>query len=110
MADWIYVDNSNVFIEGQRVSAVAKGMALNIYDAMENRVLDVSYRISFGKLYEFVAGNKRSDTARAMLFGSRPPANDVIWDLAKKAGFEVVTEDRNTRIKKRRLIRASSPR
>ncbi len=22
MADWIYVDNSNIFIEGQRVSAV----------------------------------------------------------------------------------------
>jgi hypothetical protein len=42
MAEFVYVDNSNVFIEGQRVSAVAKGMAMNIYDAMENRVLDVS--------------------------------------------------------------------
>ena len=28
MADWIYVDNSNVFIEGQRVSAVQAGIQL----------------------------------------------------------------------------------
>jgi uncharacterized LabA/DUF88 family protein len=103
MADWIYVDNSNVFIEGQRVSAVSQGMALNIYDAMSNRVLDTGYRISFGKLYQFIAGMDSSGTARAMLFGSRPPENDAIWGLAKKAGFEVVTEDRNVRNKEKKI-------
>ena len=30
MADLIYVDNSNVFIEGKRVSAVRQGLALDI--------------------------------------------------------------------------------
>ena len=84
MADWIYVDNSNVFIEGQRVSAVRKGMATDIYQAMENNIIDRSYRISFGKLYQFIAGTDREETARAMLFGSRPPANDIIWNMAKK--------------------------
>jgi hypothetical protein len=69
MADWIYVDNSNVFIEGQRVSAVAQGMALTIQDAFRNRVLDFGYRMSFGKLYKFVAGDNPAETARAMLFG-----------------------------------------
>jgi uncharacterized LabA/DUF88 family protein len=103
MADWIYVDNSNVFIEGQRVSAVAKRLATNIHAAMESGVLDPSYRMSFGKLYQFVAGNNRSTTARAMLFGSRPPTNDAIWDLAKRAGFEVVTEDRNYANKEKKI-------
>lgn len=103
MADWIYVDNSNVFIEGQRVSAVAKGMALSIYDALDNRILDHEYRMSFGKLYRFVAGDNRADTARAMLFGSRPPVNDAIWAMAQQAGFEVVTHDRNAANKEKKI-------
>ena len=40
MAELVYVDNSNVFIEGKRAKAVASGMAMNIYDAMNNRILD----------------------------------------------------------------------
>ena len=103
MADWIYVDNSNVFIEGQRVSAVRKGMATDIYQAMENNIIDRSYRISFGKLYQFIAGTDREETARAMLFGSRPPDNDIIWNMAKKAGFEVVVYDRNIKNKEKKI-------
>lgn len=78
MADWIYVDNSNVFIEGKRVSAVKQGLAMDIWDALDHRIVDNDYRMSFGKLYEFVAGNNKAETARAMLFGSRPPQNDAI--------------------------------
>ena len=103
MSDWIYVDNSNVFIEGQRVSAVNQGMALDIYDAMSNGILDFNYRISFGKLFQYVAGADRKKTARAMLFGSRPPQNDAIWNLAKNAGFEVVTYDRNASNKEKKI-------
>ena len=103
MADWIYVDNSNVFIEGQRVSAVASGMALDIWDALDNRILDFHYRMSFGKLYEFVAGTERESVARAMLFGSRPPPNDAVWNLAHKAGFEVVVHDRNFANKEKQI-------
>jgi len=103
MADWIYVDNSNVFIEGKRVSAVKLGLAPDIWDAFHYRILDNDYRMSFGKLYEFVAGNNKAETARAMLFGSRPPQNDAIWDIAKRAGFEVVTHDRNVANKEKKI-------
>jgi uncharacterized LabA/DUF88 family protein len=103
LADWIYVDNSNVFIEGKRVSAIKKGLALDVWEAIENRILDNEYRMSFGKLYQFVAGQDRNETARAMLFGSRPPANDAIWDMAKRAGFEVVTEDRNASNREKKI-------
>lgn len=103
MADWIYVDNSNVFIEGKRVSAVARELAPDIYDAMNNRILDNEYRLSFGKLYQFVAGGNKASTARAMLFGSRPPANDAIWKIAESAGFEVVVEDRNVANKEKKI-------
>lgn len=100
MADWIYVDNSNVFIEGQRVHAVQQGMALSIHDAMQNRIVDPGYRISFGKLYQFIAG---ANPARTMLFGSRPPENDAIWDIARQAGFEVITHDRNAANKEKKI-------
>ncbi|MEO0691450.1 MAG: NYN domain-containing protein [Pseudomonadota bacterium] len=103
MADWIYVDNSNVFIEGKRVSAVRDGYALDVYDAMENRILDNDWRMSFGKLYEFVAGKNNNETARAMLFGSRPPDNDAIWNIARQAGFEVITQDRNAANKEKKI-------
>ena len=65
MADYIYVDNSNLYIEGKRVSAVKNRLAMNIYDAMNNRIIDHSYTISFGRLHEFVAGTDESKIARA---------------------------------------------
>lgn len=103
MADWIYVDNSNVFIEGKRVSAVKQGFVSNIYESFEHGILDNAYRLSFGKLYQFVAGNNKAETARAMLFGSRPPENDAIWDIAKRAGWEVITHDRNFANKEKKI-------
>lgn len=103
MSEFVYVDNSNVFIEGQRVSAVSKGMALNVFDAMNNGILDVTYRLDFGKLHGFVAGNDPKSIARAMLFGSRPPKNDSLWKMAEDAGFEVIVEDRNIRNKEKKI-------
>jgi len=93
--EYIYVDNSNLFIEGRRASAVAKGMARNIVDAMNGNIIDVSYTIDFGKLHMFVAGSDEAKIARAALFGSRPPPNDSIWKFAERAGFEVILADRN---------------
>ena len=95
MADWIYVDNSNLFIEGMRVSAVFRGLATDIHEALKYNITDNRYRVDLGKLYQFVAGSNIENTARAMLFGSRPPPNDAIWALASKAGFEVVVYNRN---------------
>ena len=36
-------------------------------------------------------------------FGSRPPENDAIWNIARGAGFEVVTEDRNVANKEKKI-------
>jgi len=103
MSDYIYVDNSNLYIEGRRVSAVQQGLANDIYDAMNNGILDHGYTISFGKLHEFLAGNDLTKIKRAALFGSRPPPNDSIWTYAKRAGFELHLEDRNVRNKEKKI-------
>ena len=101
--EYVYVDNSNVFIEGRRVSAVSKGMAHDIVEAMQYGILDHTYNMDFGKLHQFVAGTDNAEIARAALFGSRPPPNDSIWTYAKRAGFEVVLTDRNVRNKEKKV-------
>src|SRR5215213_5494632 len=92
MANYLYVDNSNVWIEGMHVSAVAKGIAPEIWSALQNKICDYDWKIDFGKLHEFAGGD---DIGKAFLYGSRPPANDTLWQIARSKGFEVVTYDRN---------------
>ncbi|RUV18027.1 NYN domain-containing protein [Mesorhizobium sp. M7A.F.Ca.MR.245.00.0.0] len=101
--DYVYVDNSNLYIEGRRVSAVKQGLAKDIKEAMNNGVLDQGYQISFGKLHEFLFGQNNRQIKRAALFGSRPPPNDGIWKFAKKAGFDVHLEDRNYANKEKKI-------
>lgn len=103
MADYIYVDNSNVHIEGQRVSAIAKGMAANIFEAMNLDIIDHAYRVDFGRLHWFLVGNDPIDMKRVVLFGSRPPPDDTLWAYAKQAGFEVRLENRNVAGKEKKI-------
>ena len=103
MAEFVYVDNSNVFIEGRRVSAVQRGLAHDIYHAFRERIVDNNYFLDFGRLHTFVAGDDPRKIKRAALFGSRPPPNDSLWKIAEKAGFETVLEDRNVANKEKRI-------
>ncbi|MES1950499.1 hypothetical protein S4A8_06558 [Salinisphaera sp. S4-8] len=103
MADYIYVDNSNLYIEGRRVSAVQQGGAESIYEAMNLGILDHGYTISFGKLHQFLTGDDLSKIKRVALFGSRPPPNDGIWQFAERAGFELHLEDRNIANKEKKI-------
>ena len=103
MAKFIYVDNSNVFIEGQRVAAVKNGYALDLQDANLRRIFDHSYRLDFGKLYRFISQNGNSGAERAVLFGSKPPPNDSLWAIAKSAGFELVIEERSMDNKEKKI-------
>jgi hypothetical protein len=77
----LYLDNSNVFIEGQRVSAARKaGQALS-------RDLDKQYRLDFGKLIEIACGFN-ADLGKLMFYGSEPPPTDSVWRVAKQYGFK----------------------
>ena len=84
----IVVDNSNIFIEGQKFSATAKGQ-----QGVAGGVSDPSWRIDFGNLLEQLAQGRKIHAA--ILVGSRPPANDSVWNEAKKEGFAVTVHDRD---------------
>ncbi len=40
MSNFLYVDNSNVWIEGMHVSAVVQGIAPDIWSALNHRICD----------------------------------------------------------------------
>ena len=103
MAELIYVDNSNLFIEGFRAAAVRNGMAQTIQEAIDLDIKDYSYRVDFGKLIQFLGGTDKAEIKRAYLVGSRPPPSDAIWGIAENRGFEVHVEDRNASNKEKRV-------
>jgi hypothetical protein len=102
MANFLYVDRSNVWIEGMHVSAVQIGMVPDLWTAQQHKICDTSWQLDFGKLFQF-AGGERDEVKHAVLFGSRPPPSDSIWEAAKRKGFEVVVYDRNVRNKEKKI-------
>jgi hypothetical protein len=77
----LYLDNSNVFIEGQRVFAARNTKGRVTAD------LDKEYRLDFGKLIEITCGFK-ADLGKLMFYGSEPPPSDTVWKAAKQYGFK----------------------
>ena len=102
MGNLLYVDNSNVWIEGMHVAAARNGLAPDVWAAVQNRICDYSWKIDFGKLFQF-AGGDRADVKRAALFGSRPPKNDSLWAAATKYGFEPIVYDRNVADREKKI-------
>jgi uncharacterized LabA/DUF88 family protein len=95
MAEFIYVDNSNVFIEGKRIAAVQNGKACSAAHANAKDISEDSFRLDFGELYDFVAENNPDKVARAVLFGSSISETDAVWQIAERVGFETVVVSRN---------------
>lgn len=91
----IFLDNSNIWIEGQFVSAVKKGYAPNIQSAHVNNICDNSWAIDFGCLLYVVTEGELENVETAMLFGSKPTDNDTLWKSAEQSGFTVTNPQRN---------------
>ena len=43
MAEFIYIDNSNLTIEGMRLSAVKTGKARSFQDSIDNKIFDQTF-------------------------------------------------------------------
>lgn len=93
----ILVDNSNIFIEGQKASAFRKGQVPA--ELGGKRPADPSWRIDFAKLLKVLADGRNIHAA--FLVGSRPPPKDDVWEMAKNGGFEVITHDRDSQNKEK---------
>ncbi len=80
----LFIDNSNVYIEGQRVAREKFH-----YDDS----LVIRFRVSYGGLLDFVSEGR--SLSEAVLVGSRPPPNDALWNRLKNLGIEPRIFDRS---------------
>src|SRR5262245_1586667 len=93
----ILVDNSNLFIGGQKASAARKG--IGPVNPGEQQPSDLSWRIDFARLLQQLADDRK--IRAAILVGSRPPPNDAVWKMAQQSGFKVTTHDRDAQNKEK---------
>lgn len=93
----LYVDNSNVLLEGRRLAQMQrKGQA------RRSAFLDDTYEIDWGKFLYLVQERGQRVLANVpVLYGSRPPPDDSVWQRIRDAGFDTKVFDRNIRNKEK---------
>ena len=82
---FIYVDNSNVWIEGKKLAAKQQKLKC---------VEDPRMRLDIGKVADVVANGRH--VAWGVLYGSEPPPIDTVWNKIREFGWKVVTNKRST--------------
>lgn len=103
MSYYVFVDNSNVWIEGKFVSAVKKQLVANLSEAHEKRIQDNNWTIDFGRLLYQVVDTNILDVAEAILIGSKPTDKDSLWNSMEKCGFRVINRPRNAANKEKQI-------
>jgi uncharacterized LabA/DUF88 family protein len=101
MARYLYVDNSNLFIEARKLAAVQGGMVGSMREAQAVRAMDNTYNIDYSRLLALLADGHA--VGRAVLFGSKVTADRAIWDHAEAAGWEVFSFERNFKNKEKKI-------
>lgn len=103
MGYYVFVDNSNVWIEGKYASAVRKGMANDIVSAHADKICDNSWKLDFGKLLSCVVDGQVNEVKEAIIIGSKPTHKDSLWKAMETAGFKVETFQRNESNKEKKV-------
>lgn len=93
----LFVDNSNVKIEGGRLL-----YAKRFNGGLRCPQVDASYEIDWGKFIHLVKSRGNRLLAHLpILYGSRPPPDDTVWQEIRNEGFDVKLFDRNIRDKEK---------
>jgi hypothetical protein len=96
-----YIDCSNLFIEAQKVSAVARGWARSLAEVNQHGQIDFSYRLDFHRLMALL--RQVEEPVRAVVFGSVTDSNEGLWSHAEAAGFEVRVVERGADGREKRV-------
>ena len=94
---YAFVDNSNVLIEGRRFAQMKRRGRSKLSHFTDDR-----YSIDWGKfLYIVKEQDSRGLADIPVLYGSRPPNEDSVWNRIRDDGFDVKLFDRNIRNKEK---------
>jgi uncharacterized LabA/DUF88 family protein len=92
-----FVDNSNVLIEAQRFAQMKRKGKSKL-----SAFTDDAYEIDWGKfLYIVKEQDQRGFAEVPILYGSRPPEEDSVWQRIRDDGLDVKLFDRNIRNKEK---------
>jgi hypothetical protein len=93
---FVYIDNSNVFIEGCRVSAVNNNLwrVRGIEDAMSRRLTDNTWNLDYIEFHKVITSIIQLPIASIKLWASPPPQNPF-WNHVRSAGFDITIFDKN---------------
>ncbi|CAG8844187.1 34683_t:CDS:2, partial [Gigaspora margarita] len=89
---YIFVDNSDVFIEGKY--AIAELENLGTFDNKRHSPCFNQFRIDNGKLLATIQGNRKLGD-EPVIVGSRPLPNDSLWMSVREQGYDAMVYDRN---------------
>lgn len=103
MSIYVFVDNSNVWIEGKYASAVHKGLCESMIEAHRQKILNNAWKLDFGKLLVVVTENKLAEIKEAIIIGSKPTDKDSLWEAMESAGFIVHSHPRNKSNKEKKV-------
>jgi hypothetical protein len=78
-----------------------KGVAKNIFDAMNQGIVDHGWNIDYGKLHALVCG-RPEEIGGASLWGS-PPPSDTFWKMVESHGFKVTTYEKSVAGKEKKV-------
>lgn len=97
--DYVFVDGSNLFIEGMRLSSYLRAGNPN-KPPFQHPEFDADFRIDLRRLHGFLGCT--DSPVRPLLVGSRSENSDLVFESAAACGFETIVYDRdvNNREKK----------
>lgn len=81
---FLFIDNSNIYIEAQRVAR---------YKYNYDDELVVRMRVSYGDLLDYISNGR--PVRETVLVGSKPPPNDRLWNRLKEMGVKPIIFDRD---------------
>lgn len=73
---YVFIDDSNIFIEGQRTAMHRYPQGIKARDR---------FRIDYGRFLEWIVGSRT--LANVYLVGSRPPEVDTFWSILPAKGI-----------------------
>ena len=100
---FIYIDNSNLWIQGQRTYAEKKKLDVS---------LDPTWRFDVGRLREVLLKNSGLATdeqtfdVKVNLYGSTPPPVDTVWNAIASHGVKVNTFPRSSWTRREKQVDA----
>lgn len=88
----IFIDGSNLFIEGQRRAAYVATPQADRPSDIQQSSCDLEYRIDLARLHAFL----NPGASPPVMVGSRSIQGELFFEMARRAGFDTALLDRNS--------------